>query len=262
MVNFKIPKLDYTSRDFVSIRDDLIKAIPFYTPEWTDTNPDDFGIVLTELFSGMGDVLHWYIDMEANENYLPTALSRQSVARLLALIGIQLKGVQAAKTSLVFTIAAPLGYDFVIPAGTQVQTSGLTNVVIYETDEDVTILTGSTTSPVVSATEGQTQSGVVLAASADGSQFQRYQIPDSNVLEDDIQVFVDGVLWPQLESVVLAGPTEAAWQLEKDADDTLYVRFGDGVTGEIPIATSVITTDYRVSMGALGNNGVGTITKW
>ena len=32
---WKNPSVDYTSRDFQSIRDDMIRTIPFFTPEWT-----------------------------------------------------------------------------------------------------------------------------------------------------------------------------------------------------------------------------------
>ena len=31
---FKTPSIDYTSRDFEAIRDDMIRTIPFFTPEW------------------------------------------------------------------------------------------------------------------------------------------------------------------------------------------------------------------------------------
>ena len=32
---WKRPSVDYTSRDFESIRDDMIRTIPFFTEEWT-----------------------------------------------------------------------------------------------------------------------------------------------------------------------------------------------------------------------------------
>ncbi len=259
MAYLDTPKIDYTDRDFVSIRDALIANIPYFTPEWTDTNPDDFGIVLLELFSGMGDILNWYNDRLCNENYLETALSRQSVARLLALIGVTMKGVQAAQTTLAFSLTAPELTDTVISAGTQCQTTGLSNVIYFETDSEVTILAGNLTAPSVSATEGQTIVVPSLGVS-DGSQFQRFQLSQTNVLEDSLQVSVDGIVWEEYDSVILGGPSDRVWQLDKDAEDNLYVRFGDGVTGEIPVPTAVISVDYRVSDGIQGNVGLGTIT--
>ncbi len=34
-VSNRIPPIDYTSRDFEAISQDMIKAIPFMAPEWT-----------------------------------------------------------------------------------------------------------------------------------------------------------------------------------------------------------------------------------
>lgn len=82
-----IPKIDYMSRDFATIRSDLVKLIPQLTNQWTDYNADDVGIVLIELFSYISDILHLYGDRLANESFLSTAQSRQSVKELLKLIG-------------------------------------------------------------------------------------------------------------------------------------------------------------------------------
>ena len=251
------PKIDYTSRDFVAIRDDAIESIPFFTPEWTDRNPDDFGIVLVELFAGMADSLHWYADRLANENYLPTAVSRVSVSRLLALIGVTMKGVQSSVTTVVFSIQTPLGYDLVIPAGTLIRTSSTTTPVEFETDEQTVILTGNTESTPVSATQGKTYTANL--GTSDGSQFQSFQITQESILEDSIFVTVDSILWPRVESLVLAGPTERAWQLYKDENEDLFVQFGDDISGAIPIPTAVIDAEYRNSLGAQGNVGVGVI---
>ena len=57
-----IPVVDYTSRDYVSIRADLINLIPQFLPEWTSRSESDFGIVsshalhphrVEELMAGM-----------------------------------------------------------------------------------------------------------------------------------------------------------------------------------------------------------------
>ncbi|MFC1707096.1 hypothetical protein ACFL59_09790, partial [Planctomycetota bacterium] len=72
----RVPPISYDSRDYESIRDDMVRAIPFYTEEWTDHNPTDFGIVLIELLAFVADCLHYYIDRAAAEAFLPTALKR------------------------------------------------------------------------------------------------------------------------------------------------------------------------------------------
>lgn len=117
-----VPTVDYFSRDFDSIRSDMLKLIPFFTPEWTDRNPNDLGVVLIELFAYMGDILHFYIDRRAQDLYLPTAFTRQSVVNLLKLIDYNVPGKQAATADELFTITDP-PYDetIVIPRATRLQ---------------------------------------------------------------------------------------------------------------------------------------------
>ena len=40
-----------------NLRDELVRRIPVYTPEWTDHNASDPGITLIELFSFLGENL-------------------------------------------------------------------------------------------------------------------------------------------------------------------------------------------------------------
>jgi len=255
--NVVAPKIDYTSRDFVAVKDDAIKGIPNFTPEWTDNNPDDFGIVLVELFSGIGDMLNWYADRLTNENFLDTAVSRISVSRLLRIIGETLRGVQSSVTTLVFSLQSIEVSDVVIPKGTRVRTSSTTSPIDFETDEEVTILAGNLQSPPVSATQGRTYNAVL--GTSDGEQFQSFQITQTSILEDSIQVFVDAILWPETDSLVLIGPVDKGWQLWKTSEEELFVQFGDGINGLIPVATSSITADYRQSSGSAGNVGIGAI---
>jgi len=221
-----IPKIDYTSRDFVAIRDDLVKSV-------------------------------WYGDRLANENFLDTAISRQSVIRLLNYIGVDIKGVQAAQADVIFSIDTPLGYDLNIPAGTQIQSSTTNPTILFETDEDTVISTGQTQSGTVGVTEGETLN--VSIGTSDGSSFQSFQFSQSNILEDSIQVFVDAILWELYETVLLGGPDSQVWQLDKKPDETLHATFGDNTNGKIPAATAAITSEYRISQGALGNMGIGLI---
>src|ERR1041385_8158194 len=49
------PILD--GRSYQQLRDELIRRIPVYAPEWTDRNASDPGITLIELFSFLGENL-------------------------------------------------------------------------------------------------------------------------------------------------------------------------------------------------------------
>src|SRR4030095_5112157 len=48
-----VPILD--DRSYQQLRDELVRRIPVYNPEWTDHNPSDPGITLLELFAFLGE---------------------------------------------------------------------------------------------------------------------------------------------------------------------------------------------------------------
>src|SRR5437764_3710218 len=50
-----VPILD--DRSYQQLRDELVRRIPAYTPEWTDHNASDPGIALLELFAFLGENL-------------------------------------------------------------------------------------------------------------------------------------------------------------------------------------------------------------
>ena len=49
------PILD--NRSYEQLREELLRRIPVYTPEWTDHNETDPGIALLELFAYLGESL-------------------------------------------------------------------------------------------------------------------------------------------------------------------------------------------------------------
>ena len=69
----------YTNKDYESLRRELLGKVPQLTDRWTDFNASDLGVVLLELFCGVGDMLAYYLDAQAAEAFLPTARQRQNV---------------------------------------------------------------------------------------------------------------------------------------------------------------------------------------
>ncbi len=73
----------------------------------TTRDDDDFTIALCDAFSCMADVLSFYQERIANENYLRTATERRSVLELASLIGYKLAPGVAAATWLAFALDRP-----------------------------------------------------------------------------------------------------------------------------------------------------------
>ena len=82
--NKQIPSnINYTSKDFSTIKADLIEYTKSYFPDtYKDFNETSPGMMLIELTSYVGDVLSYYIDYQYKENILSTATERRNVVRL------------------------------------------------------------------------------------------------------------------------------------------------------------------------------------
>lgn len=256
MANF-IPQIDYTSRDYDSIREDLINLIPSYAPQWTTRDPADFGIVLLEMFAYIGDLLNYYIDRAANETFLSTASQRQSILNIANLLGYTPTTRIPATVELTFYNST--GSAIVVPALTQVATTtivnGINTQIIFETDSAVTVpaAVGSTSGQVaVDATQGQTVTDENVGSS-DGTSDQEFVLDDTPVINDSISVTVNDTVYLSVPYLIDASGTDAVFLATTDAEDVTRVVFGDGVSGRIPPANSQILVTYRVGGGTIGN---------
>jgi len=80
--------INYTSKDFSSIKADLIQYTKAYFPDtYKDFNETSPGMMLIELASYVGDVLSYYIDYNYKESLLTTATERKNVLRLAEFLG-------------------------------------------------------------------------------------------------------------------------------------------------------------------------------
>tara|TARA_B100000035_G_scaffold312534_1_gene324223 strand:+ start:3181 stop:4980 length:1800 start_codon:yes stop_codon:yes gene_type:complete len=84
----KIVPIDYTSRDFDSIRKSLIEhAKRYYPTTFKDFNKAGFGSLMIDTVSYVGDVLSFYLDYQANESFMETAAEYQNVIKLSRALG-------------------------------------------------------------------------------------------------------------------------------------------------------------------------------
>jgi len=93
----KTVNVNYLSRDFASIRADLINYLKTFFPEqWQDFNVTSPGMALLELNAYVGDLLSFAIDKKYNELFLDGVQERRSVYRLAKTFGYKPPGVRPA----------------------------------------------------------------------------------------------------------------------------------------------------------------------
>lgn len=101
----KIPvSVDYTGRDYYSLREELIARVKDATnQQWQGNDPADFGLALVESFAYMGDLINYYIDRVANESYILTATQRQSLLNIANTYGYSPTGYVGSVVDVEFT---------------------------------------------------------------------------------------------------------------------------------------------------------------
>jgi uncharacterized phage protein gp47/JayE len=263
MASNYIPQVDYTSRDYASIREDMLALIPNFLPEWTSTDPSDFGITLIELFAYMGDMLNYYIDRAANEGFINTATQRSSVLSIASLLNYSPSNGLPATVTLTFQNRTAT--SITVPSKTQVATTttinGTSTQVIFETDTAVTVpaavgaVKGSAT---VSATEGTTVLEEYLGDS-DGSTFQKFTLSKNPVISKTTSITANGVSYNEVNYLIDSGYNDPSYTVSTNADGVSSISFGDNISGRIPPAGAIYAT-YRIGGGAYGNVGPNTLT--
>ncbi len=284
------PVIDYTNKDYASLRDAMLALARYRLPEWTDQTPTDLGVLLVDLFAYMGDVVLYYQDRIANESFLHTATERRSVLHLLRLIGYELRPPVAATADLSLIFDAPGPGDptvVVIPQGASFLTSEDTGPVqtfeYLEADFNIDLTSGQ----VQAEANGQlTYHGLPVRhsrlvnpetlGSATGEPNQRYKLQNTPVIPETLTVEVDEgagwVQWDRRDSllyhigqdgrVLISGPEAREYYLQVDELGAIWVVFGDGMYGRRPpMGINNLRAVYRVGGGTVGNVPAGAINQ-
>ena len=266
-----VPQVDYSSRDFEAIRDDMINLIQYFLPEWKNRDASDFGITLIELFAYMGDIMSYYIDRAANEAFIATASQRDSVLKIAKLLDYTPTSVTPATVELSFSTFDTNAQ--IIPKRTQVSTTSVIdgeNVeIIFETDAQITVPAsgdGGLTAgaPVsVTATQGYTveETEINALGTSNGLADQVFLLSDYPVIKDSIEVTVDGVVYTKVNYLVDYSGNAPVYATDTDAEGRTYILFGDNVGGRIPPRNATIESIYRVGAGESGNVSQNTLTE-
>lgn len=256
--DFYTPQIDYRSRDYAAIRDDMLGLIPNFAPQWTSRDASDFGIVMIEMFAYMGDILNYYIDRAANESFLSTATQRETVLNIARLLNYTPNPSTAAEFSLTFantSTSAAVTIKNGAVFGTDPDATG--NQIFFEyVGSDFSTGTSPTT---VTATVKHGVSTSVAYVS-DGSPDQTFAIQPP-VIPATISAVVGSVTYDKVDNLIDYGPADTKFSTYYDGNDVVYVRFGDGQFGKIP-PSGPITISYRAGGGVVGNVGATTITNF
>ena len=206
--NKKIRQIDYTARDFDTIKQRLVDFVKAKYPDtYKDFNASSFGSLMFDLVSYVGDSLSYYTDYVANETNPMTSLEEENTSDLFEALGSKhyRNKTTHGTVQLYFavpTVAAGNGPDFQYLEAqlknVELRTEGGTTFVVTENialndttidfvGKDVSEIDGSKityyvikiSAPVIS---GQlSQYSVTIPSTS--RRFQRIEIPSSTCTE-------------------------------------------------------------------------------
>jgi hypothetical protein len=104
----KIIPINYTSRDYKSIKSDLIQHAKRYYPDvYKDFNQSSFGSLMLDTVSYVGDILSFYVDYQANESFLDTAVEFENIIKLGRQVGYKFASTNSSTGIATFYINVP-----------------------------------------------------------------------------------------------------------------------------------------------------------
>ena len=277
-----MPNFDYTSRDYYSIREDLLSRaaeLPIGA-SWNTRSTSDFGVMLVDLWAYMGDVIHFYVDRAAAETFVSTATQRESLVAFSNLVDYEPIKMNAAEATVTLVatdawtglVAIPAYTSFVAPA-----TNANEETVYFVTTTSAS-MAASTSPLVLDVTEGTavvdetpTNATTISGNISNGTPNQKFNLRYKNVLTNSLTVVVNegpvdingvatAVSYRYVDRLIDVTSYERVFTLSTSADNVSQIIFGNGINGKIPQSGASIKVSYIRSSGSYGNLSANKIT--
>jgi len=261
-----MPNVNYTSRNFVDIRTDLINYVKQYYPDmFNDFNDASVGMMLLELNAAVGDMLSYNTDRMFAETQIDYAQEKKSLLSLARTFGLKIPGKRASATIVDLSVTVPtfgdsfdISYAPVIKAGSQVAGAGK----IFELNEDVDFSSPFNISGIPNrliipnfnsngslinytltkrelVTNGYTKTLKKVLSTADSRPFLEVILPDTNVLSVESIITLPGTNFQSNPSIDLFLNNDYRWfEVDALAEDKVFIE-----------DTNVRTDSYSVRPG-------------
>lgn len=244
--------IQYTSRNFVDIRTDLIDMVKQYYPDiFNDFNDASVGMMLLELNAAVGDMLSFNTDRMFQETQIDYAQERKSVLSLARTFGLKIPGKSPSVTIVDFTVTLPvfgdtfdISYAPIIQAGSQVTGGGK----VFETSDDIDFSSPFTVGGIpnrliqpnfdsnnkllnYSVTKreivlnGYTKTFKKTMSSSDVRPFLEIILPETNVLSIESVITLDGTNYIKDPSIADYLNLKNQWfEVDALAEDKVFIE--------------------------------------
>jgi len=261
-----MPSINYNTRDFNSVRTELINYVKQYYPDTLSSfNDAGVGSMLIDLNAAVADMLSYHTDKAFNETKLTSAQERSSLMDIARTYGLKVPFYRPSVTLLNITITLPpngdrpdYSYAPIILAGAKFNGAGQTfelkddcdfsspfnvngipNVIIERvSDSDGTTISYNIIKQEMVVNGSSSYFKRIITAN-DIKPFFEVILPDANVLSIDSVILLDGTNINEIPSYDKFYDKNLLWyEVDSLIDDTIFVP-----------DNNVITTDSTIKRG-------------
>ena len=106
----------YTSREFESIKEDLVQYAKRYYPNtYKDFSAASFGSLVFDTVAYAGDILSYYLDFSVNESFMDTSVEFENVRKHARSLGYKYSGTPSSFGTITLFILCPSNIDGTAP---------------------------------------------------------------------------------------------------------------------------------------------------
>jgi len=243
----------YIDRSYQQIKQSLLTRLQTSNPEITDHSESNILVIIISMFSGVIEMLGYYVDNMAREAFIATARKFTSMVKLVKILDYRIKAAYPSSADVTFSFNTALTGPGIIPVGTKVKTS---NNIEFLTIESLNLLTGATSGTI--GVKQVTQLTNQNIGTTNGTPNQAFSLGVSYV-DSSVEIEINSIPWTLVNTLGLSGPNDKHFIVEIDTDGLAYVVFGNGTNGEIPPTAQNVIADYQETLGVLGNVDANTI---
>ena len=241
-------KISYINKTYEDERNELLARAPIVSNgTWTDLNNAELLVALAELMLGDSDMNRFYLDHQANEAFFDTARERKNVIAHSKQIGHRVKSWSPSSGSVSIRLTKSiLGY-LTVPQYTKLWSAyGLPFFTVNET-----FLSDGQPFATIPLLQGEVKTVTYIST---GNTNQKFLIDSQFIAERSISVRIDSQLWSFIDDdFVKSGPFSLNYILETKYNGNIYVIFGDGISGMVPVRGLSIEITWADTKGPLGN---------
>jgi hypothetical protein len=108
MAKKKYIPINYTSREFDTIKADLVEyARRYYPNTFQDFSEASFGALMLDTVAYVGDILSYYLDYQASESFLMSAIEYDNILKIGEQAGYKVPLSPASHGTVALYVAVP-----------------------------------------------------------------------------------------------------------------------------------------------------------